>query len=106
MSFELLTTVARACETPAQQRALWEILSVNFVVMCLHTKQLPRTIGGMAGLLGESVWEGGLGARGVCEEDGVQDPVGLVLDKLSVNLVEEPRTGADKPEVPPPRSWC
>jgi hypothetical protein len=74
---------------------------VNFVVMCLHTKQLPGTIGGMAGLLGESVWEGGVGARGGCEEDGVQDPVGLVLDKLSVNLVEEPRMGAQKEEVPP-----
>jgi hypothetical protein len=55
----------------------------------------------MAGLLAESVWEGGVGARGVCEEDGVQDPVGLVLDKLSVNLVEEPRMGAQKEEVPP-----
>jgi hypothetical protein len=56
----------------------------------------------MAGLLGESVWEGGFGARGGCEEDGVQDPVGLVLDKLSVNLVEEPRMGAQKEEVPTP----
>jgi len=66
--------------------------------MCLHTKQLPATIAGMAGLLGFSVGVEGLGPRGLCEER-TGDPVVLVLDKLTENLVEEPRVGGSREEV-------
>jgi len=66
--------------------------------MCLHTKQLPATIAGMAGLLAFSVGVEGLGPRGLCEE-GTGDPVLLVLDKLTENLVEEPRAGGSREEV-------
>jgi hypothetical protein len=81
---------------------LWEILSVNFTVMVLHTKQLVRTIEGMARLLELSVTTDGFGPRGEFEDDGIQqDPVALVLDKLSLNMVEEPRTSCTRNEVFP-----
>ena len=40
----------------------------------------------------------GLGPRGLCEER-TGDPVVLVLDKLTENLVEEPRVGGSREEV-------
>jgi hypothetical protein len=68
--------------------------------MSLHTKQLVATIEGMAKLLGVSVTSDGFGPRGEFEDDGVQrDPVALVLDKLTLNLIEEPRAGSSKEEV-------
>jgi hypothetical protein len=74
--------------------------------MLLHTKQLVSTIEGMAKLLETSVTIKGFGPRGEFEDEGVQrDPVALVLEKLTLNLIEEPRAGATKEEVlPSPRT--
>ena len=57
----------------------------------------------MAGLLGFSVGAEGLGPRGVCEE-GTGDPVVLVLDKLTENLVEGPKAGGSREEVRTPQT--
>ena len=69
-------------------------------MMTLHTKQLVATIEGMSRLLEASVTNDGFGPRGEFEDEGVQrDPVALVLDKLSLNLVQEPRAGSSQEEV-------
>ena len=74
---------------------------MNFVLMCLHTKQLVETIEGMARLLDTSIAEdGGFGPRGEFEDEGIaKDPITLVLDKLTANLVEKPRAGCTKEQV-------
>lgn len=54
----------------------------------------------MAKLLETSVTQDGFGPRGDFEDEGIQhDPVALVLDKMSLNLIEEPRAGCSKEEV-------
>jgi Protein of unknown function (DUF3636) len=85
---------------PADIAKFWEISTVNFTVMTLHTKQLVSTIEGMSRLLETSITKDGFGPRGEFEDDGVQrDPVALVLDKLSLNLIQEPRAGSTREEV-------
>lgn len=70
--------------------------------MVLHTKQLVTTIEGMTRLLQVSVTPDGFGPRGEFEDDGIQrDPVILVLDKLTLNLIEEPRTLCSRDQVFP-----
>jgi hypothetical protein len=101
-SLDIVYTIA--CGLPIDDDVVhfWEILSVNFTIMSLHTKQLVSTIEGMAKLLGVSVTFDGFGPRGEFEDDGVQrDPVALVLDKLTLNLIEEPRAGSSKEDVYP-----
>jgi hypothetical protein len=70
--------------------------------MTLHAKQLVHTIHGMAKLLATSVEEDAIGPRGPVEDDEddlLRDPITLVLDKLTLNLVEAPRSGATLDEV-------
>jgi len=70
--------------------------------MSLHTKQLVDTIEGMARLLETSITVDAFGPRGQFEEedDGVQrDPMTLVLDKSTQNLIETPRAGATNEQV-------
>jgi Protein of unknown function (DUF3636) len=100
-SLEVLYTIACGLPTSDEITHFWEILSVNFTVMSLHTKQFVGTIQGMAKLLEVSVTTNGFGPRGAFEDDGVQrDPVAMVLDKLTLNLIEEPRAGCSRDEVP------
>ena len=99
-SLDVLYTIA--CGLPASNDIthFWEILSVNFTIMVLHTKQLVNTIEGMSRLLEVSITTNGFGPRGAFEDEGVQrDPVALVLDKLTLNLTEEPRVGCTREEV-------
>lgn len=101
-SLEILYTIACGLSLADDINHLWEILSVRFTVMTLHTKQLVRTIEGIARLLETSVALDNFGPRGQFEEedDGVQrDPVTLVLDKLTLNLIETPRAGSTHEEV-------
>jgi hypothetical protein len=99
-ALELLYTIGCGLPLPADIAQFWEILTVNFTVMTLHTKQLVATIEGMSRLLETSVANDGFGPRGAFEDEGVQrDPVALVLDKLSLNLVQEPRAGSSREEV-------
>ena len=103
-SLDVLYTIACGLPTSNDITDFWEILSVNFTVMVLHTKQLVNTIEGMSKLLEASITTNGFGPRGAFEDEGVQrDPVALVLDKLTLNLIEEPRTGCSREEVPPER---
>ena len=70
--------------------------------MLLHAKQLVTTIEGMAKLLATSVTAKGFGPRGEFEDEGVRrDPVALVLEKLTLNLLEKPRAGCTREEVTP-----
>lgn len=99
-SFDLLYTIACGLSLPKDIAKLWQVLTVNFTVMTLHTKQLVATIEGMSKLLETSITIDGFGPRGDFEDDGVQrDPVALVLDKLSLNLIQEPRAGCTREEV-------
>ena len=103
-SLEVLYTIACGLPTSDDITQFWEILSVNFTVMSLHTKQLVGTIQGMSKLLEAGVTSDGFGPRGVFEDDGIQqDPVTIVLDKLTLNLVEKPRSGCTPEEVIPNR---
>jgi hypothetical protein len=98
-SLDALYTIACGLSRKDISR-FWEVLSVNFTVMVLHTKQLVTTIKGMARLLEVSVTNDGFGPRGEFEDDGVtRDPVILILDKLTLNLVEEPRIACSRDEV-------
>lgn len=68
--------------------------------MSLHTKQFVGTIYGMSKLLEVSVTHNGFGPRGAFEDEGIQrDPVAMVLEKLTLNLIEEPRAGCSRDEV-------
>lgn len=99
-SLDLLYTIACGLPNSDDVARFWEILSVNFTVMLLHTKQLVSTIEGMSRLLEVSVTANGFGPRGPFEDEGVQrDPVILVLDKLTLNLIEEPRASCSREEV-------
>jgi Protein of unknown function (DUF3636) len=101
-SLDVLYTIACGLPTSDDITHFWEILSVNFTVMLLHTKQLVNTIEGMSKLLEVSVTTNGFGPRGAFEDEGVQrDPLALVLDKLTLNLIEEPRAGCSREEVTP-----
>ena len=99
-SLNILHTIACGLPSPDHTSHFWEILTVNFTLMLLHTKQLVSTIQGMARLLETSVTAKGFGPRGEFEDEGVQrDPVGLVLEKLTLNLIDKPRAGCSKEEV-------
>jgi hypothetical protein len=99
-SLDLLYTIACGLPTFDDVAQFWGILSVNFTVMLLHTKQRVSTIEGMSKLLEVSITKNGFGPRGPFEDEGVQrDPVTLVLDKLTLNLVEEPRESCSREEV-------
>ena len=101
-SLTTLHTISCGLPSPDTTTHFWEILTVNFTLMLLHTKQLVATIEGMAKLLETSVTSKGFGPRGEFEDEGVQrDPVALVLEKLTLNLIEKPRAGATKEEVFP-----
>ena len=104
-SLDVLYTIACGLPTSDDITHFWEILSVNFTVMVLHTKQLVNTIEGMSKLLQVSITTNGFGPRGAFEDEGVQrDPVALVLDKLTLNLIEEPRAGCSREEVQSPET--
>ena len=99
-SIDVLYAIACGLPTSDDITHFWELLSVNFTIMLLHTKQLVYTIEGMAKLLETSITNDGFGPRGGFEDEGVQrDPVALVLDKLTLNLIERPRAGCSKEEV-------
>jgi hypothetical protein len=99
-SLDILYTIACGLPTSDDTSHFWEILSVNFTIMLLHTKQLVHTIEGMSKLLETSVTTNSFGPRGEFQDDGVQrDPVILVLDKLTSNLIVEPRAGCSREEV-------
>jgi len=99
-SLTILYTISCGLESTSDLHAFWEIITVNFTVMLLHTKQFVHTIEGMSKLLELSVTQYGFGPRGDFEDEGVQrDPIGLVLDKLTLNLIEKPRAGCSREEV-------
>ena len=101
-SFEVLNAIACGLYLEDDISHFWEILSVNFTVMTLHTKQFLHTIKGMAQLLEASITADGFGPRGQFEEedDGVQkDSITLVLDKLTQILIEPPRVGSTHEQV-------
>jgi Protein of unknown function (DUF3636) len=102
LSLQILYAIACGLESSGDITRFWEELSVNFVLMCLHWKQLAGTIEGMTRLLETSVLadRGQFGPRGEFEDEGIpKDPVELVLDKMTLNLVEKPRAGCTKEEV-------
>jgi len=55
----------------------------------------------MAKLLETSITTDGFGPRGEFEDEGIpRDPVALVLEKMTLNLVEQPRAGCTREKVP------
>lgn len=107
-SLEILYTIACGLATSDEVDHFWKILSVNFVVMTLHSKQFVGTILGMSQLLEISVTSDGFGPRGSWSFDGdddggggggERDSVSMVLEKLTLNLIEEPRIGCPKEDV-------